>query len=336
MIRRIALALLVAGLIPAVSLADAKSKKAVGKLFVSALTKSNESTVRVRANGKDAALGTAVDAAGYILTKASELKGDLTVRFRDGTEYDAKYIGFDEKTDLALLKIDTPLVPAEFAPKEKIAIGNFVAAPGIDDEPVAIGVISVGIRRLVGAEAMIENTNKGYMGAFLEDPTDGQEGVIIAKFVDEGRSAAKEAKLKIGDLIVRVNDRSIKNREELMQMMNKFKPGETIELNVFRDENELKFKVKLLPKSASDRGEMQNRMGGPLSGRRTGFPSVIQHDMVLKPTDCGGPLVDLDGNILGINIARAGRVESWALPYDVIQPIVKEMKAGKLPPPKSE
>jgi hypothetical protein len=41
MIRRIALALLVAGLIPAVSLADAKSKKAVGKLFVSAMAKAN-------------------------------------------------------------------------------------------------------------------------------------------------------------------------------------------------------------------------------------------------------------------------------------------------------
>lgn len=336
MIRRIALALLVAGLVPAVSLADAKSKKAVGKLFTSAVAKANESTVRVRTKKGDAALGTVIDSAGHILTKASELNGELSVRLRDGTEYDAKYIGFHDKSDLALLKIDTPLVPVEFASKEKIAVGNFVAAPGMDDEPVAVGVVSVGIRRLLGIESQIENTNKGYMGAFLEDPTDGQEGVIIARFTDEGRSAAKEAKLKIGDLITRVNDRTIKNRDELMQMMNKFKPGDTIELNVFRDENEMKFKVKLLPKSASDRSEMQNRMGGALSARRTGFPAVIQHDMVLKPVDCGGPLVDLDGNVLGINIARAGRVESWALPYDVIKPILKEMKDGKLPPPKPE
>ena len=70
--------------------------------------------------------------------------------------------------------------------------------------------------------------------------------------------------------------------------------------------------------------------------RRTGFPAIIQHDMVLKPIDCGGPLVDLDGNVLGINIARAGRVESWALPPDIVKPIIKDMKEGKLPPPAAE
>jgi serine protease Do len=53
---------------------------------------------------------------------------------------------------------------------------------------------------------------------------------------------------------------------------------------------------------------------------------------VIRPSDCGGPLVDLDGKVLGINIARAGRVETWALPGDVIQPILKDLKAGKHSP----
>jgi len=55
--------------------------------------------------------------------------------------------------------------------------------------------------------------------------------------------------------------------------------------------------------------------------------------MVIKPSDCGGPLVDLDGKILGINIARAGRVETWALPAEVVTPILKELIDGKFPPP---
>jgi hypothetical protein len=41
--------------------------------------------------------------------------------------------------------------------------------------------------------------------------------------------------------------------------------------------------------------------------------------------------VDLDGNVLGINIARAGRVETWALPGDVIKPLIKPLKDGKYP-----
>ena len=337
MIRRIALAALIAGstgLVSGPAFADAKSKKAVAKLFAPAVVKANESTVRVRAEGKDAALGTVVDPAGYILTKASELKGELSVRLRDGTEYDAKYIGYDEKTDLALIKIDTPLPAVTFASKDKIVVGNFLAAPGMDDEPAAVGVLSVGTRVLRGIEEQIENSNKGFMGVNLKDPDSGIEGAEISAFPPEGRSAAKEAKLKIGDVIIRVNDRSIKNRDDMMKLMNNFKPGDTIELTVFRDDEEMSFKVKLLPKSSIDRGDMQNRMGGALSGRRTGFPAIIQHDMVLKPVDCGGPLVDLEGNVLGINIARAGRVETWALPPDVVKPLIADLKAGKLPPPK--
>jgi S1-C subfamily serine protease len=36
-------------------------------------------------------------------------------------------------------------------------------------------------------------------------------------------------------------------------------------------------------------------------------------------------LVDLEGNVVGINIARAGRVHCFALPMNVIVPTVEEM-----------
>src|SRR5690606_17538087 len=78
---------------------------------------------------------------------------------------------------------------------------------------------------------------------------------------------------------------------------------------------------------------------GPLSERRTGFPLALQHDTVLTPQECGGPLVDLDGRCVGINIARAGRVNSYALPASVVLPLVAEFKAGKYSPsptPKSD
>src|SRR5207248_917322 len=72
-------------------------------------------------------------------------------------------------------------------------------------------------------------------------------------------------------------------------------------------------------------------MGSDLSQKRTGYPTILQHDTVIKPTDCGGPLVDLDGRVVGINIARAGRVESYALPTEVVVPLLADLMTGKSP-----
>ena len=83
-----------------------------------------------------------------------------------------------------------------------------------------------------------------------------------------------------------------------------------------------------------DRGDFQNKMGSTLSEKRAGFPIILQHDTVLKSSDCGGPLVDLDGKVVGINIARAGRTETYAIPAEALQPIIAELKSGKFPPPR--
>src|SRR5439155_21464335 len=83
-------------------------------------------------------------------------------------------------------------------------------------------------------------------------------------------------------------------------------------------------------------GNPQERMGSDLSNRRGGFPFILQHDTVLKPKDCGGPLVDLDGKVVGINIARAGRTESYAIPSEKVQALLEDLNSGKLAPPKEE
>src|SRR5262245_25411827 len=71
--------------------------------FKAVVAKANESTVRIRGDDKEIALGTVVFADGFILTKASELRGALSVRFADGGEYEAKLVGKHRDTDLALL-----------------------------------------------------------------------------------------------------------------------------------------------------------------------------------------------------------------------------------------
>ena len=69
------------------------------------------------------------------------------------------------------------------------------------------------------------------------------------------------------------------------------------------------------------------------SSRRSGYPTILQHDSIVKPADCGGPIVDLDGKVIGINICRAGRTESWAVPAEVIQSVLFDLMSGKLAPP---
>jgi len=109
-----------------------------------------------------------------------------------------------------------------------------------------------------------------------------------------------------------------------------------VKLQILRDGQEQTVEVTLTSRpevvnARAARGERMNRMGGQLSSRRTGFPAVIQHDSLLSPTTCGGPLVTLDGKAIGINIARSGRVESFALPADVVQSYLTDLKSGKYP-----
>ncbi|HEX2113983.1 MAG TPA: DegQ family serine endoprotease [Alphaproteobacteria bacterium] len=78
--------------------------------------------------------GFIVDPAGYVVTnnhvvgKASKIDVTLT----DGRKFDAKLIGRDEKTDLALLKIEAerPLPFVDFGDSNAIRVGDWVMAVG--------------------------------------------------------------------------------------------------------------------------------------------------------------------------------------------------------------
>src|SRR5262245_54564358 len=63
------------------------------KAFKEVVAKPSESTVRIQCDGKDTALGMVVGPDGWILTKANDLKGDITVKLRDGKTYDARWVG---------------------------------------------------------------------------------------------------------------------------------------------------------------------------------------------------------------------------------------------------
>src|SRR5947207_5541152 len=68
--------------------------------FREVVAKPAQCTVRLLCDGKETALGAVVGADGWIISKASDLKGKIVCRLRDGRELEAKLIGVHELCDL--------------------------------------------------------------------------------------------------------------------------------------------------------------------------------------------------------------------------------------------
>jgi len=93
--------------------------------------------------------GFVIDPAGYIVTNNHVIEGadEITVNFVNGDALEAKLIGTDPKTDIALLKlIEEPSSPIPFVPfadSDKTRVGDWVIAIG---NPFGLGgSVSAGI-----------------------------------------------------------------------------------------------------------------------------------------------------------------------------------------------
>lgn len=316
--------------VPSLHAQQTKSPQIVG-LFRDVVAKPSQSTVRVLVADKEVALGTVVSADGWILTKHSELKtGKIACKLANGLEIDAELVGFDVPFDLALLKLPVRgLTPVVWTDSNAAKLGHWVASPGIGKEPVAIGVVSVAAREIKGAKKFATSgAAGGYLGLALDLAFDGVK--IDGVFAD---LPAQKAGLKAGDQILALNGEAVDDVDEFRALLSNTKAGDEIKLKIRRDEMEQELKATLAAppggQGGKSRGDIQNNMGSKLSARRAGFPIILQHDSVLKPNDCGGPLVNLDGQVLGINIARAGRTESYAIPSEAVRPLLEKLKTAK-------
>lgn len=296
----------------------------------------SESTVRVLCDGAETALGTVVAADGYIVTKYSELKGKIVCRLKGGKELPARVVGAEDRYDLAMLKVDA----ADLRPVEWRAagadVGDWVATAATSSAPAAVGVVSVAARRPDRRESgpAAPPPNSGFLGIALDNAD--ESGAVIARV--EPKSAAEKAGLKAGDIVLTVGGKRTGNAERLILTIQRYRVGEKVTLKVRRgeDEKELTATLGRRPRDMFSRGDRMNAMGSELSRKRTGFPAILQHDTVLRPKDCGGPLVDLDGKAVGVNVARAGRTESYAIPAAEVLALLPDLKSGKLAPKDDE
>ena len=256
--------------------------------------------------------GVIISEDGYIVTNNHVVDGadKLEVLLNDNSTYDAKIIGTDEATDLALIKIDAHgLSPITFGDSESVKVGEWVLAVGNPfgfNSTVTAGIVSakarslnkggsMGIESFIQTDAALNPGNSGgalvnlkgeliginsaiysntgsYTGYSFAIPTTivkkvvsdlrqygtVQRAVLGCTVLDLDAKIAKEKDItatKTGIVVVNVNDRStakalglqpddvitaingveVGTRAQLVEQINKFRPGDEITLTYYRD-----------------------------------------------------------------------------------------------------
>lgn len=299
-----------------------KHHASVKRAFAPLVAEARKSTVGVLCDGRQVALGTVVDANGHVVTKASELRAPAECRFHDGTRRKATVVGIDKTNDLALLTVQgAHAPPIRWSRTEDPPVGSWIVTPATGGDPVAIGVVSVRLRRPPTPRRNMPS--HGFLG--ISFGTSASEARIAQVFPGTG---AARAGLRPGDLITAVGPTRVRTRTDVQEYLRKAKPGDKVTLRIRRDGKERKVTPTLGRWLSGSQLNPQQHMGGRLSERSSGFARILQHDSALRPADCGGPALDSSGRAVGVNIARAGRTESYALPASLVKSLVARLKAA--------
>ena len=122
--------------------------------------------------------GVIISSDGYIVTNNHVVEGadELTVTLNDNREFNARIIGTDKTTDLALIKVDGKNLPTlPIGDSEKLKVGEWVIAVGNPfnlNSTVTAGIVSAKARSLYanGVESFIQTDaaiNAGNSGGAL-------------------------------------------------------------------------------------------------------------------------------------------------------------------------
>lgn len=284
--------------------------------------------------------GVIVDAQrGYILTNNHVIKGAdiITVSLQDGRKFDAKLIGTDPDTDIAVLKIKPDhLTALPFADSEQLRVGDFVVAIGNPfglGQTVTSGIVSaldrsglgigrfedyiqtdasinqgnsggalidlngrlIGINNAIYSRSggnigigfaipinmareimgqLIENGSiqRGRLGAQAQDLTQdlaqafnlnpNTHGAVVVKIIPG--SPADKAGLQVGDVIQKVDQRTISKADDLHNTIGLLRLGTKVNLSVLRHGRQfvITAQISRSKRVTIDAGKLHERLSG--------------------------------------------------------------------------
>lgn len=264
---------------------------------------------------------------GFVATKLSELGPETLFDCTFGDGRHSQYIlrKADRSMDLAILQpkdretrtgtssptgsshpVDGRDDPADDV---KLPPGLVVFATCADDhQSIGTGLITRGCHNESAADVRL--------GAVLDVNSEGQLNVqqIIAG------SAAARGGMAVGDLLQTMDGTTPETLDSLGLLLKQREPGDWITCQVLRAGQATLLNIQLQAEASAAlaKTEYLDGRAGTLSKRRNGFQNVLQHDLRLTPQQCGSPLVDSTGRLIGINIARRAREATLALPVEQI------------------
>ena len=167
---------------------------------------------------------------------------------------------------------------------------------------------------------------RGFLGVRIKDLTpelarqfnvpDTTSGALVTQLED--RSAAAEAGVHSGDVIIELNGTPVKDRRNLQLMVGRLAPGDKVSLKVLRDGKEKSFTVTLkeMPEQrlASANNEPGNNESDALNGVTVGdIDSAARSQFNIPDRVKGALITDVD--------ADSASYEAGLRPGDVIQEI---------------
>src|ERR1700723_2001280 len=227
---------------------------------------------------------------GTILTNNHVIDGasDIKVQLSDKREFQAKLVGTDPKTDVAVLKINANGLPTlPLGDSTTLHVGDLVFAIG---DPFGIGetatmgintailtgggggnqgvgfAIPISLAKNVMDQIMTHGkVVRGYLGVYIQDVTPDmarafgleQAGGALVGDVSP-KTPASRAGLKKGDVILKLNGEPVDSRNQLTLRVSQTPPETPVKLTIWRDGKSQDISIKLgeLPeKSAKEEGE---------------------------------------------------------------------------------
>lgn len=259
---------------------------------------------------KDSILGTVFQLKNgrqVIVSKSSEV-GDSAFINLGGQSVLLEILKRDRSTDLVALSIShllsQPLIAKSLKP---LAAGGSELKGRFLYTLLPDGITKNSVAGLIINELPNRFSSGGFNAGLQE-----QNGCPTITQTDSG-GVAEKAGLKKGDCVLRINQVPVKGAKGFNTEMMKYYPGDTVLFSIRREQDTMDFALTLVPRILREPPHPMNRFEGGKSLRRDGFQHVILHDARVRSYECGSPLYDTAGKLVGINIARFSHTTTIAL-----------------------